>query len=41
MEEVPIRSTKKTDLLEFLEFREFSVDDLGDGIDIPLHAFHL
>ena len=32
MEEVPIRSTKKTDLLEFLEFREFSVDDLGGGI---------
>jgi hypothetical protein len=32
MEEVPIRSTKKTDLLEFLQFREFSVDDLGDGI---------
>ena len=32
MEEVPIRSTKRTDLLEFLEFRDFSVDDLGGGI---------
>ncbi len=32
MEEIPIRSTKKANLLEFLELREFSVEDLGEGI---------
>ena len=32
MEEIPIRSTKKANLLEFLELREFLVEDLGDGI---------
>ena len=32
MEEIPIRSTKKSNLLEFLELREFLVEDLGEGI---------
>ncbi len=32
MEEIPIRSTKKANLLEFLELREFLVEDLGEGI---------
>ncbi len=32
MEEIPIRSTKKANLLEFLELREFLVQDLGEGI---------
>lgn len=32
MEEIPIRSTKKANLLEFLQFREFLVEDLGKGV---------
>ncbi len=32
MEEISIRSTKKANLLEFLELREFLVEDLGKGI---------
>ncbi len=32
MEQIPIRSTKKANLLEFLELREFLVEDLGEGI---------
>ncbi len=32
MEEIPIRSTKKANMLEFLELREFAVEDLGEGI---------
>ncbi len=32
MENIPIRSTKKANLLEFLEHREFLVEDLGKGI---------
>ena len=32
MEEIPIRSTKKSNLLDFLELRDFEVSDLGDGI---------
>jgi hypothetical protein len=32
MEQIPIRSTQKSSLLEFLELREFLVENLGDGI---------
>ena len=32
MEQIPIRSTKKANLLEFLELREFSVESLGDSV---------
>jgi len=32
MEQIRIRSTKKANLLEFLELREFSVESLGDGV---------
>ncbi len=32
MEEIPIRSTKKANMLEFLELREFLVEELGEGI---------
>ncbi len=32
MEQIAIRSTKKANLLEFLELREFLVQDLGEGI---------
>lgn len=32
MEEILIRSTKKANLLEFLQFREFLVEDLGEGV---------
>ena len=32
MEQIPVRSTKKANLLEFLELRDFAVENLGDGI---------
>ncbi len=32
MKQIPIRSTKRANLLEFLELREFLVEDLGDGV---------
>jgi hypothetical protein len=32
MEQIPIRSTQKSSLLEFLELREFSIESLGDGV---------